>query len=669
MRSAVFQAASGAPAPDDFDLVDWELLRPPDVPIRGGSRTDAGIVLDRELTKLAAVEARCRLVRARIAAQLIRTRGWRSLGFARFGDFARERLGVSPRCLEQDAKVLRMLEDLPLLREMLETSALSWTRASTLTRVATPSNERDLLQASASVPCRDLEQFVREYGGGRDETGRAADVDASYGLHVPGGPTEDVSHAGVQTRAHGSTDDSGPPGNASAIGAEATSSHDDPCVRWSIRVSHMGRRLWRAALEYASRSAGSPLSPAQVLELVAAEAAAAAPLPSSRDRRDAPSPERHERRLRERLRRQERRGQRILQGFLAETGVAEGFPWLAPGSTDPGPAARLASFESGIEHADARELERRLRALRPFTQRLDSQMAALLRTGIDRRLFAEIGFASVKLYVESRLGRSARSAWNLVAIERASWRKSRALHEAWRDGRITSLQATTLIPVLDELNAAAWIDRAREVTLRRLEDEVAWALDFGPSPGFARLPLPPGPDVDVRGDLTGDVSDAEVQTRAHGPAREPYLVPNQQVRIDVVVPLSVAVLVETTLDRLVQRPEARWQAFERMVALALLDWKATPRHRDPIFERDGWRCAVPACSSRRNLHDHHVLYRSHGGGNARDNRVTVCAAHHLHGIHAGVIRARGQAPHDIRWEMGCGGGREPVMRLHGDRYI
>src|SRR5690606_22857251 len=110
--------------------------------------------------------------------------------------------------------------------------------------------------------------------------------------------------------------------------------------------------------------------------------------------------------------------------------------------------------------------------------RLDSQIAALLRTGIDRRLFAEIGFASVKLYVESRLGRSARSAWSLVAIERASWRKSRALHEAWKEGRITALQATTLIPVLDERNAAAWIDRAREVTLRRLEDEVAWALDF-----------------------------------------------------------------------------------------------------------------------------------------------------------------------------------------------
>src|SRR5262249_46493369 len=32
---------------------------------------------------------------------------------------------------------------------------------------------------------------------------------------------------------------------------------------------------------------------------------------------------------------------------------------------------------------------------------------------------------------------------------------------------------------------------------------------------------------------------------------------------------------------------------------------------DPIFVRDGWRCSAPACSSRRNLEDHHVRYRSH----------------------------------------------------------
>ena len=74
------------------------------------------------------------------------------------------------------------------------------------------------------------------------------------------------------------------------------------------------------------------------------------------------------------------------------------------------------------------------------------------------------------------------------------------------------------------------------------------------------------------------------------------------------------------------------------------------------------------CTARRNLHDHHILFRSRGGGNDRDNRVTVCAAHHLHGIHAGRVRAWGAAPDGITWELGVRTGRQPLLRLEGDRY-
>src|SRR5205823_1678966 len=76
-----------------------------------------------------------------------------------------------------------------------------------------------------------------------------------------------------------------------------------------------------------------------------------------------------------------------------------------------------------------------------------------------------------------------------------------------------------------------------------------------------------------------------------------------------------------------------WEGLERLLRHATAEWERRPRHRDPIFERDGWRCAVPACTARASLRDHHVIYRSHGGDNARDNRVAICAAHHLNGIH------------------------------------
>jgi hypothetical protein len=93
-----------------------------------------------------------------------------------------------------------------------------------------------------------------------------------------------------------------------------------------------------------------------------------------------------------------------------------------------------------------------------------------------------------------------------------------------------------------------------------------------------------------------------------------------------------------------------------------------PRHRDPVFERDGWRCAVPACSARRNLHDHHLVFRSRGGHNGRDNRVSVCAWHHLRGIHSGRVRAWGEAPDRVHWELGVGRGRA-LLRFVGERYL
>jgi hypothetical protein len=77
---------------------------------------------------------------------------------------------------------------------------------------------------------------------------------------------------------------------------------------------------------------------------------------------------------------------------------------------------------------------------------------------------------------------------------------------------------------------------------------------------------------------------------------------------------------------------------------------------------------VPACSSRRNLHDHHIRFRSRGGDNRHDNRTAVCAAHHLHGLHDGTIHASGVAPHAIEWQLGVRpGGAPPLLAYVGDR--
>ena len=54
----------------------------------------------------------------------------------------------------------------------------------------------------------------------------------------------------------------------------------------------------------------------------------------------------------------------------------------------------------------------------------------------------------------------------------------------------------------------------------------------------------------------------------------------------------------------------------------------------------------------RNLHDHHIQFRSTGGSNDPENRVTLCAFHHLRGVHAGLIRCRGKAPDGLQIALG-----------------
>lgn len=82
------------------------------------------------------------------------------------------------------------------------------------------------------------------------------------------------------------------------------------------------------------------------------------------------------------------------------------------------------------------------------------------------------------------------------------------------------------------------------------------------------------------------------------------------------------------------------------------DVAAPERSDGRIFVRDGWRCAAPGCSSRRHLEDHHVVYRSRGGGDDATNRVSLCRFHHQRGEHGGLMQVRGRAPTSLTWRLG-----------------
>ena len=112
-----------------------------------------------------------------------------------------------------------------------------------------------------------------------------------------------------------------------------------------------------------------------------------------------------------------------------------------------------------------------------------------------------------------------------------------------------------------------------------------------------------------------------------------------------------------------------------MLEHALATWelehralRTVSRRLRAILERDGWRCTVPGCTSRRNLQVHHIVFRAAGGGDASSNLTTLCAFHHHRGVHSGRLRISGVAPHALWFELGTREGHAPLVRYRsGDR--
>jgi hypothetical protein len=83
------------------------------------------------------------------------------------------------------------------------------------------------------------------------------------------------------------------------------------------------------------------------------------------------------------------------------------------------------------------------------------------------------------------------------------------------------------------------------------------------------------------------------------------------------------------------------------------DEEAQPRRPDDeVYVRERWRCATPGCTSRRNLEDHHLRYRSRGGGHEMANRICLCRFHHQRGEHGGLASCVGPAPLGVVWRLG-----------------
>jgi hypothetical protein len=219
---------------------------------------------------------------------------------------------------------------------------------------------------------------------------------------------------------------------------------------------------------------------------------------------------------------------------------------------------------------------------------------------------------------------------------------SGAFRRAFERGEIRLGQALALVSLVWEDASfpfrKRWIARAHAVTVRRLEDDVAFALAHGrlDPQGLPRLPASP---FDPEGARICAASPRPVQVR-------------------FAAEVSVVRLFRSALEgvrRRVGGGATPAEALEVMLDYVLGLWtQEKPRREHRVFARDGWRCTAPGCTSYRNLHAHHIHFRARGGGDEPANQVTLCAWHHLRGVHGGRLEVRGRAPLAVRYRTALG---------------
>jgi hypothetical protein len=583
--------------------------------------TDQVTTLDTTLRAIAQREASERLALGRLAKVFCVRQAHHDLGFARIGDYARERLGISSSRFYELAQVATSLTSLPLIEAALARGDVSWTKARALAAVAAPDTQEQWLEVAVQRTADELHVLIRSCGA------RAA------GASRPRGSLEPADLAlGADPSRDGSPDDEDIDG--------------EPAENVAIRCPQSVKLLWWEALRLSSRVAGYELAAWQSVECIAAEGLSESGWPD--EAFTVP--------WMEHVYGWPRRGR----------APAESVASAALEACNPRARAQrdhLARMRARAEAKTAEQLDRSMRETVARIQEIDADLGMLLCRMADARLHRRLGHDDLGSYCRNALGISTRKVRALIAIERARRRKCSRIGAAYRSGALSWHRCLVLLPVLTESTAAVWIERAQQVTARRLADEVMWSR-MACDAGLLPTPMPPQLGARLETDFRSFVQ-IRGSSMSECPSAKTFGSALLDAEIRFRAPASVADMLRAAMFARLRPGEPVWVGLLRLLEHVRGYWSALPRHRDPIFARDGWRCSVPGCSSRRNLHDHHVEFRSQGGGNEHDNRVAVCASHHQHGIHRGVIRATGKAGVGLDWMLGCRQASGPLLRISG----
>lgn len=556
--------------------------------------------LDQHLRRLSRLRNPVEWRVARMLERLDCGSGYLDLGFARLSDYARERLGLTARRVQALLGLARRLGPLPRVAAAYESGVLSQSQAALVARVATAADQDRWVMRAKSLTVRRLTQEVLE----------------ALPERLP--------------------DD----------GATATVCEEEDAgetLGWTGPARL--RPLWDEALELARRSGGADEPVHGCVEFISADFLAGAP-----DRPRVLAAE-----LATEPAAEPAEGKRtVLDGAEPDgTDLFEAMRGAIEAEAPSGPEAdrREASLPDAVIEGlndTPRLLDLRLRKLVALRQKLAWQQGRLLRVMAARRLHRDLGFLSFSRYCQERAGLGARRAWQLIALDRRLVRLPR-LAAAYRMGEVSWVRASAIAGIATAATEEDWIRVARSVTVRRLRAEVGLATEGVRPPGLAsdgrvQLSAPRAPAAGARDGLFD--GERRVPMRFWAPLEVASLW-RQAVAVSRMLLLRARAAADAG--------PAEWECVERILQTFVASWSvrqtAAWQRRYRIFERDGWRCRVPGCSSRAHLQVHHVVFRSHGGGEDDGNLATLCATHHLRGIHQGRLRCHALPDGLLAWEF------------------
>jgi hypothetical protein len=307
------------------------------------------------------------------------------------------------------------------------------------------------------------------------------------------------------------------------------------------------------------------------------------------------------------------------------------------------------------------ELDQRLEQAVQENERSERLICDYLLAMVDRRGYEKFGFVDIYYYAEGRFGFSPRKTRYLLRLAQQLRRLPR-IKEALGEGRLGWTKASRIARVATPEDEVMWLDSALSLSVRELDQKINEERD--------------ATGVKIRAWLTQDQAAVwdqalEVCRRLNGED------------LDVGRCLEyIAGEFLSTYAYLAYRKEERDCGEDTMAEeqrqledgpfdeeAAALELKICPDNDDLpsptasaeygrtwrfVLERDAYRCQYPDCGARRELHVHHIVFRSHSGkkgrrrSNSPQNLVTVCVFHHRM-IHAGTIGVRGEAPSALTW--------------------